>query len=110
MSVEYIGHRSETGCNVVVVYSGPRPGFIHEEPLDPRLDLLRKSPSGLDWGYSGSGPAQLALAILAHCVGDKIALAHYQGFKLRYVAQFGRDHWTMTADEVRSAVQLLMLD
>jgi hypothetical protein len=110
MSVEYIGHRSVTGCSVVVLHSGPQPGTTHEEALNPRLDLLRKSPTGLDWGYSGSGPAQLAVAILAHCVGDVLALKHFQAFKLRYVCHFPHDHWTMTADEVRSAVQRLMLD
>lgn len=110
MTVEYIGHRSATGCSVVALHSGPKPGMTHEEPLDPRLDLISKSPTGLDWGYSGSGPAQLALAILAHCVGDQLALKHFQAFKLRYVSRFEHDHWTMTADEVRSAVQLLMLD
>ncbi len=34
-------------------------------PLGPRLDLANHSPDGFSWGYGGSGPAQLALAILA---------------------------------------------
>jgi len=28
----------------------------------PRSDLRNHSPNGFEWGYSGSGPAQLALA------------------------------------------------
>jgi hypothetical protein len=33
--------------------------------VSPRLDLCNHSPTGLSWGYGGSGPAQTALAILA---------------------------------------------
>ena len=39
--------------------------LINGSPLDPRLDIVNHSPTGFSWGYSGSGPAQLALAILA---------------------------------------------
>ena len=38
--------------------------------LDPRRDLRNHSPTGYAWGYSGSGPAQLALAILCDALGD----------------------------------------
>jgi hypothetical protein len=34
-------------------------------PLPLRCDLVNHSPTGFSWGYAGSGPAQLALAILA---------------------------------------------
>lgn len=40
-----------------------------EVELDPRYDLANHSPSGLSWGYAGSGPAQASLAILAHRLG-----------------------------------------
>ena len=36
-------------------------------PLDPRYDLRNHSPTGFAWGYGGSGPSQLALAILFFC-------------------------------------------
>lgn len=41
--------------------------------LNPRLDVMNKSPTGFAWGYEGSGPAQLAFAILAHIVGPHMA-------------------------------------
>jgi hypothetical protein len=41
-------------------------GTVDGAPLDPRNDLFNHSPDGFEFGYSGSGPAQLALAILAH--------------------------------------------
>ena len=31
--------------------------------LNPRRDLVDHSPTGFEWGYGGSGPAQLALAL-----------------------------------------------
>ena len=36
--------------------------------LNPRHDSGNHSPTGLEWGYSGSGPAQLALALAAASV------------------------------------------
>lgn len=65
--------------------------------LDPRLDLRNHSPSGFAWGYSGSGPAQLALAILCDALGeDERAERLYQPFKDATVARFDRDgHWIL---------------
>jgi hypothetical protein len=40
-------------------------GSTRTRPLELRLDLFNHSPTGFEWGYGGSGPAQLALAILA---------------------------------------------
>jgi len=39
--------------------------LVDGKPLAPRNDLFDHSPSGFEWGYGGSGPAQLALALLA---------------------------------------------
>ncbi len=45
--------------------------------LPPRHDLRNHSPDGLKWGYAGSGPAQLALAVLPDALGsDRHALDH----------------------------------
>ena len=45
------------------------------------------SPDGFNWGYAGSGPAQLALAILLEVTNDEAkALAHYQDFKFQVIA------------------------
>lgn len=46
---------------------------VNGEPLNARYDLLSASPSGFEWGYSGSGPAQLAVAVLAHTYDDEFA-------------------------------------
>jgi hypothetical protein len=64
------------------------------------LRIRNHSPDGFNWGYAGSGPAQLALAILLDVVADpRFAERHYQDFKREYVAGWG-DHWILTVDEV----------
>lgn len=59
---------------------------VNGAPINPRFDLAEHSPTGLTWGYAGSGPAQTALAILAHEYGDEFALRHYQRFKREVIA------------------------
>lgn len=59
-----------------------------ETDLPMRLDLRGHSPDGFEWGYGGSGPSQLALAILAHYLRDDArALRIYQSFKHDAIAQ-----------------------
>jgi hypothetical protein len=81
--------------------------FVDTSPLDPRYDLRIHSPTGFDWGYAGSGPSQLALAILADCTDPETALKHYQEFKSSVVASFPDERWTLSEDEVRNAIALL---
>jgi hypothetical protein len=76
-------------------------------PIDPRHDLRNHSPDGFEWGYGGSGPAQLALAILAHHLRasgrpepDRLALACHQDFKWDKVADRDREPWILPADHV----------
>lgn len=76
--------------------------------LDPRLDLRNHSPSGLNWAYGGSGPAQLALALLADVLDDdERALALYQDFKWSVVLHLDNAGWTLTDAEVRAVVERL---
>jgi len=69
--------------------------------LKPRPDLMRHHPAGFDWAHTGSGPAQLALALLAHASGsDEFALDHYQVFKHEIVARLPRNGWELTSQQV----------
>lgn len=61
------------------------------ENLPPRHDLRNHSPDGFAWGYGGSGPAQLALAILAYLTDDETAQRHYQDFKEAHIATMPQD-------------------
>lgn len=70
-------------------------------PLLPRLELRKHSSTGFAWGYGGSGPAQLALALLADALVDPgEALLKYQQFKRDHVAKW-RDEWFITAEEIQ---------
>lgn len=51
------------------------------------LELRNHSPDGFAWGYHGSGPAQLALAILLEFADEKFALENYQHFKFDVIAR-----------------------
>lgn len=75
-------------------------------PLNPRLDLYNHSPTGFEWGYCGSGPAQLALAILAdHLADDRQALDVYQRFKWAVIAELPRKRWTLTSEDIDRAIE-----
>jgi hypothetical protein len=65
---------------------------VNNSPLNPRHDLVNHSPDGFAWGYSGSGPSQLSLAILADCLqDDDRALKMYQYFKAYVIARLEQD-------------------
>ncbi len=82
------------------VYRTEEGGSRH--PLDPRLDLRSHSPTGFQWGYGGSGPAQLALAILADHLGDdEQARELYQDFKLQVIARLPQEQgWVLTPEQI----------
>ncbi len=50
------------------------------------LSFRNHSPDGFSWGYGGSGPAQLALAILLEIGDAGYACDHYQEFKREIIA------------------------
>ena len=92
------GHRE--GHAVIVTVDGRR--------LNPRLDLWNHSPKGFEWGYGGSGPAQLALAILAdHCGDDTAAFDFHHRFKWAVVMKFTHRSWTLTSQEIDQVLQTL---
>jgi len=84
---------------------------VNGAPLPLRLDLANKSPTGFSWGYSGSGPAQLSIAILADHAGDKQALRYYQPFKERFIASLDANSpWTLTTEDVESMLEEVRTD
>ena len=94
-------------------YSGRREGYaaivaVDGRPLNPRLDLWNHSPTGFEWGYGGSGPAQLALAILADHLGDdELAFNFHHRFKWAVTAELPRRSWTLTSQEIDQVLQTL---
>jgi hypothetical protein len=97
----YEGWRGEDG--LVVGKRESRSGRL--VPLRPRRDLSNHSPDGFEWGYEGSGPAQLALAILADALGDDDkAVRCHQQFKRAVICVLPRERWSLTGDAVIAAI------
>lgn len=86
----------------------------------PLHHVVRHSPTGMEWGYGGSGPADLALSILTDYLGDRIYAVHatdgcveqrnglslaeqlHQPFKWSFVASFPREGWSLTGEQIAS--------
>lgn len=63
--------------------------FINGKELLPEASqkIYNHSPDGFNWGYEGSGPAQLALALLLHYMSKEACPSLiYQSFKRDVIA------------------------
>jgi hypothetical protein len=101
----YHGRSGAEGAEVWVEEALPKDGAASgatvSRSLPLYLELRDHSPTGFAWGYSGSGPAQLALALAMDASGDaELALRHYQDLKRRLVAGW-RGEWSITAQQIR---------
>lgn len=97
----YSGRR-EPGSVEVTVWEGTN---VKKLPLC--LKIRNHSPTGFEWGYGGSGPAQLALAILNDCLRDTdLALELYQDFKWQVVAAFKKEQWEISEGEIKNWVDV----
>jgi hypothetical protein len=110
MAKIYRGKRLEDGLDVSVLVLDRR----QRKRVRPLRHIPFHSPDGFAWGYYGSGPADLALAMLVDYLRerpphtgwlagakfsrwtvDSRAFAHHQDFKREVVAQFG-DAWELS--------------
>ena len=85
-------------CLIIVKDEDGQP---HNLGLSASLRVWNHSPGGFEWGYGGSGPAQLALAILLDFTGDeKLASNLHQHFKAEKIATLPGGSWTITGNEI----------
>lgn len=63
--------------------------WLDEKPLSPARSqkVWNHSPDGFNWSYGGSGPAQLALAVLLELMDTKDAVAKHQEFKCKVISK-----------------------
>lgn len=99
----------------MVMYRGRRADGVIEVtkdgvPLDPvpSQRLWNHSPDGPNWGYGGSGPAQLALMLALEVVGEARAIAIYQRLKAGLVARWKTDEWALDQNELRTYCLFLL--
>ena len=94
----------------VTVDGHPLPYFNTNGPFFPP-----EGPSGkwCEWGYSGTGPRELATAILADYFGEKSprgwaskeeyqAVRYYYDFKDDFVQWFPEQSWEITSEEIEA--------
>ncbi|HEY8414370.1 MAG TPA: DUF6166 domain-containing protein [Thermaerobacter sp.] len=98
-----------------------QPGVVVTVNGRPLQHVVRHSPTGMEWGYSGSGPADLALSILTDYLSragrevrakdlpeaipgrklrERLADMLHQSFKSDVVAQLPHQGWRLTGEEV----------
>ena len=98
MKIKIIGFRDENGCTLYV--DGKK--IIHQ---------VKHSPTGLEFGYFGSGPADTARSILLQVLQDNakelnllksqakdIAEKYYQQFKFDFVGDWRKDMFKTEID------------
>lgn len=92
--------------DVIVVKRTPAgvEAWIHRGGGRPSLRLPHvghHSPMGFEYGYEGSGPADLAWSILAVCTHAETAQELHQLFKRDRVARETADRWMVRVRAVR---------
>ncbi len=103
MDTIYKGTRTtEGGPQLVwkeVRQSDGRRGQVAFDP-GPSQKLFNHSPDGFQWGYGGSGPAQLALALLLDATNNpELSVRLHQAFKRHFVAAWG-EKWQIRRDDI----------
>jgi len=89
-----LGHSEKAGGQLVVK---------NDDILSPAPSqkLWNHSPDGFNWGYQGSGCAQLALALLFDVTNDpELSVKLHQPFKREFVARWEED-WEITSEEIK---------
>lgn len=86
---------------------GGRRVYINEKLLSPSesLSIRNHSPDGFAWGYGGSGPAQLALALLLKYEEKSFALIHYQDFKFDIIAKLPSPKFVLHEEEIKNWIK-----
>ena len=79
VTIKGVRYGSDSSCPLDV--------YVNGEKLDPAPSQeIMNHDSEFNAGYYGSGPAQLALAILFHCTGNrKTSLQYHQQFKEEFL-------------------------
>lgn len=100
MSIWYIGFRDGIGGHTICVIE--RAG--NRQTVLSRLEPHHRHSAEFNWGYSGSGPAETALAILTD-VNSRFCLNVpvnnlYQRFKNEFVAAWHQQQFEISADEI----------
>lgn len=93
------------------IYTGVRDEERHETYVNVKnkkdgtirflIPKKKHSHTGFEWGYAGSGPAELAYCILLDFTGNKpLTEQIYQHFKHDIIAGFNKPTWQLTCHDI----------
>jgi hypothetical protein len=68
--------------------------------VSPLRHRVYHSPTGMEWGYGGSGPSDLARSILWDFLGQEPATSLYQAFKSEVIAALPYERWSLSGAEI----------
>lgn len=73
--------------------------WLNDKKLTPTASqkIINHSPDGFNWGYGGSGPSQLALAVCLELYGLD-ATKVYQNFKWNHIASLPQTDFDVYID------------
>lgn len=96
----YTGERAPDGTVRVSVEQDGVPRLLHH--------LSRHDPDGFDYGYDGSGPADLARAILSDYLGYVPKWRVYRAFLHQFIVPLDRaEPWTISEAEISAWLVLM---
>jgi len=98
----YAISREKKGVRATVRMTIP-PAGRGSMPL-PLHHVVRHSPDGFNFGYSGSGPSDLALSILWDCFGKIVAEEFYVDFRDHFLKPIADDikAFSITQSEIEN--------
>ena len=88
----YQGVRSTDGDACVKYYNGESQQIVAHR--------MFHSPTGIEWGYAGSGPADCARSILTHAAGPILGDAFYQSFKFTFISAWPKAGGRISKTEI----------
>jgi hypothetical protein len=109
-------HRIDEIANPVRTFRGLRQGLDSAEVWMERADgtreplphIVRHSPTGFEWGYMGSGPSDLALALCDAATAGRVTSSRvYMAIRDELVAGIQADAWELPATRVLDAIARL---
>lgn len=109
------GRKQDTGDPVVVEVGTFRKekadfgtGWITKKKnWQPLRHFVLHSPTGFNWGYGGSGPADLARCILIDLLHEEPEPALYQDFKYEFVTIWNPiEDWEIDEPTIRNWIMI----
>lgn len=106
-AVRYTGMRHALGETTVLIHERESNGEGERiRSLPECRAVYNHSPDGFEWGYGGSGPSQLALALCIHVLGGDIRRATrvYPDVKFAVVARWQDRTWAIDRHELLGVI------